>query len=69
MPWTPDYDVIPSVPSTLAQVQDAAQNLLAKINAVDFAGLSRSVQAVLDDAHTLLGKAATRSRLWPKRRR
>jgi len=54
VPWTPKNDLIPSVPSTLAQVQDAAQALLARINAVDLVGLSRSAQNVLDDLHTQL---------------
>jgi len=54
VPWTPKNDLIPSVPSTLAQVQDAAQALLARINAVDLVGLSKSVQSVLDDLHTQL---------------
>ena len=54
VPWTPAYDVIPSVPSTLAQVQDAAQTLLAHINAVDLEALSTSAQRVLDDLHAQL---------------
>ncbi len=54
VPWTPKYEVIPSVPSTLAQVQDAAQQLLARINAIDIVALSHSVQRVLDDLHTQL---------------
>jgi ABC-type transporter Mla subunit MlaD len=54
VPWTPKYDLIPSVPSTLAQVQDAAQALLARINAIDIVGLGRSAQSVLDDLHTQL---------------
>ena len=49
VPWTPTYEVIPSVPSTLAQVQDAAQTLLAHINAVDLVGLSHTAQRLLDD--------------------
>ncbi len=51
VPWTPAYDVIPSVPSTLAQVQDAAQTLLAHINAVDLEALGHSAQRLLDDLH------------------
>ncbi len=49
VPWTPTYDVIPSVPSTLTQVQDAAQTLLAHINAVDLVGLSHTAQRLLED--------------------
>jgi len=51
VPWTPQYDNIPSVPSTLAQVQDAAQTLLARVNAIDIVALGKSVQSVLDDLH------------------
>lgn len=51
VPWTPKYDVIPSVPSTLAKVQDAAETLLAHINAVDLAGIAKSAQRLLDDLH------------------
>jgi ABC-type transporter Mla subunit MlaD len=49
VPWTPRYDVIPSVPSTLAKVQDAAETLLAHINAVDLVGISTSAQRLLDE--------------------
>lgn len=38
-PWTPRYPVIPSVPSTLTQFQSAAEQLLARLNEVDLAGL------------------------------
>ena len=51
VPWTPLYDVIPSMPSTLAQVQDAAQTLLAHINAVDIIAVGHSAQRLLDDLH------------------
>lgn len=54
VPWTPVDDLIPSVPSTLTQVQDAAQALLAKINAVDIVGLGAAAQAVLGDLHLQL---------------
>ena len=54
VPWIPQNDVIPSMPSTIAQVQDAAQALLAKLQAVDFVRLTNGVQTVLDDVHTQL---------------
>ncbi len=56
VPWTPKYDVIPSVPSTLAKVQDAAETLLAHINAVDLVGLAGSAQRLLDDLHGQLAQ-------------
>ena len=51
LPWKPDSDFIPSMPSTLTQVQDAAQAFLARMQSVDVAGLAASVQRVLDDVH------------------
>lgn len=56
VPWTPAYEVIPSVPSTLTQVQDAAQTLLAHINAVDLVALGQSAQRLLDDLHGQLAE-------------
>ena len=56
VPWTPKYDVIPSEPSTLAKVQDAAETLLAHINAVDIVGLGHSAQRVLEDLHGQLAE-------------
>ncbi|MBU6498875.1 MAG: MCE family protein [Rhodospirillales bacterium] len=54
VPWTPQETYIPSMPSTIAQVQDAAEALLAKINKIDIVHLSNSLQRVLDDLHTTL---------------
>jgi len=48
--WTPDLPVIPSMPSTIAQFQDAAQALAAKLQDVDIARLANSVQQLVDDA-------------------
>lgn len=57
--WTPRHDVIPSIPSTFAQVQDAGTNLLAKLNAFDLAGLQNRLFETLDAIHaTLSGGAA-----------
>jgi paraquat-inducible protein B len=54
VPWKPRDDVIPSMPSTIAQVQDAAQALLAKLQAVDFVMLTGGIQTVLNDLHAQL---------------
>lgn len=51
VPWTPRDTYIPSVPSTITQVQDSAQALLAKIDKIDFVKLSDGLQAVLNDIH------------------
>ena len=47
-PWTPLDPVIPSVPSTFTQVQDAAQALLKKLDKVDLDGLSRGLLTLID---------------------
>ena len=66
VPWTPRYTYIPSIPSTLSQVQDAATSLLAKFNQVDIAGLTNGVLGLVTalqgelkdgDAHVLLAQA------------
>ncbi len=54
VPWTPRDEVIPSMPSTIARVQDAAQELMTKLQTVDLTALSGSLQMVLDDVHTQL---------------
>jgi paraquat-inducible protein B len=54
VPWTPQNTYIPSMPSTITQVQDAAQALLAKINEVDFVAVATAVQTALGDIHTQL---------------
>ena len=51
LPWTPKAEYIPSMPSTLTQVQDAAQQFLAKLNSVDFTTLAESLTGVLGDLH------------------
>jgi paraquat-inducible protein B len=56
VPWTPAFFYIPSIPSTIAQVQDAAQALLAKLQAIDMARLAGSVQTILDDLHGQLAE-------------
>ena len=66
VPWTPRDPYIPSVPSTLSLVQDAATVLLNKMRTVDIDGLAtgflqltHDVHAELDggDAHTLMVQA------------
>ena len=66
VPWTPRYTYIPSIPSTLSQVQDAATGLLAKLQQVDINGLATGVLGLVEDlrgtlkdgdAHTVLVQA------------
>jgi ABC-type transporter Mla subunit MlaD len=68
VPWQPTAQYIPSMPSTFLQVQDAAQQVLAKLNAVDIAKLANQLSTLLTDAqadlasgdvHTMLANAAT----------
>jgi ABC-type transporter Mla subunit MlaD len=49
IPWVPLDTYIPSVPSTLIQVQDAAQQLLQKLNEVDLVGLVNGLSGLVDD--------------------
>lgn len=49
VPWTPAYAFIPSMPSSLSQVQDAAQQVLGKIQGLDFEGIAGSVTRLLND--------------------
>lgn len=69
VPWEPRYTYIPSMPSTLTQVQDAAQQVLAKLDRVDLDRLSgelsglvaelRSELAAGGDLHQTLTAATT----------
>ncbi len=54
LPWQPRAEYIPSMPSTLAQVQDAAVQILSKLNSVDFAALAQGATGLLDDARAEL---------------
>ena len=66
VPWTPRYTYLPSMPSTLSQVQDAATVLLGKIQQVDINGLAdgalglvRDLRGTLEggDVHRLMAQA------------
>ena len=61
VPWTPRDEYLPSMPSTISQVQDAAQALAAKLQGLDLERMIGSLQNVLDDLHGELstGSAAT----------
>jgi phospholipid/cholesterol/gamma-HCH transport system substrate-binding protein len=52
VPWTPKDQYIPSMPSTLLQVQEAATQFLAKLNRLDIDALSRSLTALVADLRT-----------------
>ncbi len=48
-PWEPRYPFIPAAPSTVAQVQSAAQMLLQRLERVDLAGLIDNLSGLLTD--------------------
>jgi ABC-type transporter Mla subunit MlaD len=54
VPWTPKAEYIPSMPSTFSQVQDAAQEVLAKLNRVDIDALFAQLTGLLTDLRTEL---------------
>lgn len=47
VPWTPEYPVIPSVPSTLTQVQDAAEKILSSFSEIDVKQMSDNLNQLL----------------------
>lgn len=49
VPWQPRYTFIPAIPSTVAQVQNAAEALLQKLQGVDVGGLLENVAGLLSD--------------------
>ncbi|MEJ0019152.1 MAG: MlaD family protein [Acetobacteraceae bacterium] len=54
VPWQPRAEYIPSMPSTFTQVQDAAQQVLAKLNSVDIDRLAAQVTGLLTDVRASL---------------
>ena len=63
VPWTPRDNYLPSMPSTITQVQDAAQALATKLQGIDFERIVHTVQAVLDDVHGELDGGSTHNAL------
>ncbi len=49
LPWTPQNTYIPAVPSTVAQVQSAAESLLAQLEAADLAGIVTNLSGLVSD--------------------
>ena len=54
VPWQPKNPYIPSMPSTFQQVQNAAQQVLAKLNRIDIDALSASLTGLVADLRTSL---------------
>lgn len=57
VPWTPRDALLPSMPSTITQVQDAGQALLAKLQAIDLKRLTDDFHLVASDLDRLSGTA------------
>lgn len=51
VPWTPTASYIPSMPSTITQVQDAAQMFLARLKDVDIQGIGNNLGSVLAEVN------------------
>jgi len=49
LPWQPRYPWIPAVPSTVAQVQSAAENVMRQLQDIDFATLFANVNGLMAD--------------------
>jgi ABC-type transporter Mla subunit MlaD len=61
--WQPALPVIPSMPSTISQVRDAAEEMAAKLRDVDLVRLAESLQGLLDDARGQVGGGELRQAL------
>ena len=61
--WQPALPVIPSMPSTISQVRDAAEEVAAKLRDVDLVRLATSLQGLLDDARGQIGGGELRETL------
>jgi ABC-type transporter Mla subunit MlaD len=49
VPWEPRYTYVPAIPSTVAQVQNAAEALLSKLQDADLPGLVTNVSDLITD--------------------
>jgi ABC-type transporter Mla subunit MlaD len=49
VPWTPKDDYIPSVPSTIMQVQESVTRILQRLNDIDFGAVVNNVQGLVTD--------------------
>jgi phospholipid/cholesterol/gamma-HCH transport system substrate-binding protein len=47
VPWTPDDPVIPSIPSTLTQVQDAAERVFSALSKLDLGTMATNINALV----------------------
>ena len=68
VPWTPDTPVLPSIPSTLTQVQDAVEQMLTSFSKVDLGKMVNDLSQLTEtldqemtqgDAHKAIANANT----------
>jgi ABC-type transporter Mla subunit MlaD len=68
VPWTPSSTVVPSIPSTFTQIQDAATRVVGELGNVDLPGMVTSITKLTNtlqdeltrgDAHQTLANAST----------
>lgn len=63
IPWEPKANNIPSMPSTLTQVQDAAQQVLSKLNNIDIEAVATSITGLVNDMRAELKSGDVRDTL------
>jgi phospholipid/cholesterol/gamma-HCH transport system substrate-binding protein len=54
VPWQPAYPYVPSVPSTFAQVQSAAERIAAELQQIDFKGIATTLLGLMQELQTEL---------------
>jgi ABC-type transporter Mla subunit MlaD len=58
VPWTPVGEYVPSVATTLSQVEDATKILIEKLNRIDIVALAENASRLLTDVDALMGQAS-----------
>jgi ABC-type transporter Mla subunit MlaD len=54
IPWTPAGEFIPSVPTTLSQVEDATKLLIARLDKIDIVKIANDIERLLDNTNALV---------------
>ncbi len=54
LPWTPVGEFIPSVPTTLSQVEDATKLLIDRLDKIDIVKIANNINILLDNTNALL---------------
>lgn len=61
VPWKPRYPTIPSMPSTISQVQGAAEKVAQSLEQIDFKDLANSLIAITRSLQTQLASGGSAS--------